>query len=96
MTFHDSSFSLAQCIRLKVGEPLGFVAGFDVADACFKSEDILDEVHDLVEMPLVGSRDVFMHEESPFLSFDKNVLSNPLGHSHISPVYIQPSFSPEY
>ena len=43
LTLHDSSFPLAQCIRLKVGEPLGFVAGFDVADVCFESEDTLDE-----------------------------------------------------
>jgi len=37
-----------------VGEPFGFDARFDVSDACFKSEDIFDKVHDLVNTPLGG------------------------------------------
>ena len=54
---------------LEAGQPFGVVGRFDVADACFKSEDILDEVRNLDETPLEGSRDVFMHEESPSLRF---------------------------
>jgi len=30
-----------------VGEPVRGAARFSVANVCFKSEDILDEVHDL-------------------------------------------------
>ena len=61
----------------------------------FKSEDILDEAHDLDEAPLEGSRDVFMHEESPWLGFDDIALPNPLEHTHVSPTCSQPSISPE-
>jgi len=43
-------------------------------------------VHDLVETPLEGSSDVRMHEESPSLSFDNNVLPNPRDHSRVSPI----------
>ena len=78
-----------------MGEPFGFDARFDVSDACFKSEDILDEVHDLDETPLEGSRDVFMHEESPSLGCN-NVLPNPLDHSHVSPICSLPSPSTKY
>jgi len=39
-------------------------ARFDVADACFKSKDISDAVHDLDKTPLEGSPDVFTHEDS--------------------------------
>ena len=39
----DSSFPLTQCMGLEVGKPFGFDARFDVADASFRSEDILDE-----------------------------------------------------
>ena len=39
---------------LEVGEPFGFEVRFDVSDACFKSEDIFDKVHDLVNTPLGG------------------------------------------
>jgi len=67
-----------------VGEPFGEVVRFNVTNACFKLEDILDEMHDLDETPLEGSRDVFMHEESPSLGFNDSVISNPLDHSHVS------------
>ena len=80
---------------LEVGEPFGFDARFDVSDACFKSEDIFDKVHDLVETPLEESHDVFMHKESPSLSFDDNVIPNPLDHFYVSPMCSQPSPSPE-
>jgi len=65
LCLHDSSFPLAQRTGLEAGELFGVVTRFDVADACFKLEDILNEVHDLDETPLKGSRDVFMHEASP-------------------------------
>ena len=45
-----------------MGGPFGVVTRF--VDACFESEYTFDEVHDLVEMPLEASRDVFMHEET--------------------------------
>jgi len=54
LNLHDSSFSLAQCTGLKTGEPFRFITRFDVVDTCFESEDILDEVHDLVQTPLEG------------------------------------------
>jgi len=79
-----------------VGEPFGLVARFDVADACFKSEDTLDEVHDLDKTPLEGSCDVLVHEESPSLGFDDSFIPNPLDHSHVFPMCSQPSLSPKY
>ena len=50
ISLHDSSFPLVQCIGLEAGELFKVVSRFDVAVACFKSEDILDEVHDLDEI----------------------------------------------
>ena len=55
LTLSDSSFPLTQCIGIEVAQPFGFVARFDVVDACFKSKDILDELHDLDKTPLEGS-----------------------------------------
>ena len=43
-----------------------------------------------------GSRDVFMHEESPSLGFHDIALPNSLDHSHVSPKYSQPSISLQY
>jgi len=96
LNLHDSSIPLAQCMGLKLREPFGFFAGFDVAYACSELDDILDEVHDLDETPLEGSRDVFMYEEFPSLGFDNIILPNPLDHSHISCLYLQPCPSPEH
>jgi len=79
-----------------VGEPFRGVARFSVVHTCFELEDILDEVHNLDKTPLEGSLDVFIHEESPSLSFDNIVLPNPLDYSHISPIFLQPSPSPKY
>ena len=61
-------------------------------------KDILDEdeVHDLVETSLEGSRDVYMHEKSPSLGFDNIVLRNPLNDTHVSPICLSRSPSPEY
>jgi len=96
LSLHDSSFPLAQCMELEMGKPYRIVARFDVGDACFKSEDILDEVHDLDETPLEGSRDVFMHKDFPSPDFNNIVLPNPLDHSYVSPICSEPSFSLEY
>ena len=41
LTLYDSSFPLAQCMGLEVDEPFWFDAG---SYACFKSEDIFDDV----------------------------------------------------
>jgi len=71
------------------GELLGFV------DACFESEDTLDEMYDPVETPLDRSRDVFMHEKSPSLGC-ANVFPNPLDRSHFLPLCSLPSPSLEY
>ena len=49
-------------------------------------------MHDLIEISLKGSRDVFMHEESPSVGFDNNVLPNPLD----LPSCSLPSQSPGY
>jgi len=76
---------------LEVDESFGFINRFIVADTCFESEDTLDEVYDLDETPLEESCDVFMHEESPSLGFNNIVLPNSLNHSHVSPIYSQPS-----
>ena len=95
LTLLYSFIPLAQCVGLEMGEPFGIVAGSSVIDACFGSEDTLDEMHDLVEIPLEGSRDVFMHEKSHSLGCT-NVLLNPLYHSHVLPMCSQPSRSPEY
>jgi len=73
-----------------------FATRFDVADACFRSEDILDEVYDLAETTLEGSCDVFMYKESPSLGFNDCVFLNPLDLSHVSPMCSQPSLSAEY
>jgi len=59
---------------------------FNVVDTCFKSEDTLNEVHDLAETPLEGSCDVFVDEDFPNLGFDDSVLPNTFDHSHASPL----------
>jgi len=96
MALHDSLFPLAQCMALRWVSLLGVVAKFSVTDACFGSEDTFDEVHDQVETPLEGSHDVFMYKEFHTLGSDSIVLPNLLDHSHVSPMHLQPSLSPEY
>jgi len=94
-TLPDSSFPLAQCTVLEMGEPFKVVATFNSIDACFVSEDIFNKVHDLAETPLEDLNDVFVHKESPSLGCD-SVLPNLLDHSHAPPLYSLPSPSPEY
>jgi len=62
LTLHDSSVPLAQCTGLGVGKPFRVVVRSSVVDASFESEDAFDKVHDLVETPLEGSRDVLVHD----------------------------------
>jgi len=52
LALHDSSFPLAHCMGFEAGGAFGFFARFDVANACFELEDILDDVHDLDKTPL--------------------------------------------
>jgi len=58
----DLSFPFSSVHGTRQDDPFGFDARFDVSDACFRSEDILHEVHDLGKTPLEGSRDVLVHE----------------------------------
>jgi len=74
----------------------GEVARFDVLDVCFESEDTLKEVYDLVKTSLEGSRDVFLHEESPSIGSDDSVIPNLLDHFHASPICSLSPPSPEY
>jgi len=62
-----------------VGKPFRFVAKFDVANACYESENIFDAVHDLAKIPFVASYAVHVHEESPIIDCE-NILLNPLDH----------------
>ena len=58
-------------------------------------EDALNMEHSIVDIPLEGCRDVFMHEESPSLTCE-NVLPSPLEHSHVFTFCSTPLFSFEY
>jgi len=87
-----SSLPLAQCTELEEGDPFGFDGRFDVVDTCFELEDIFDKVHDLVKTLLEESYDVFMHEESPSLSFDNSFVPNLLDYLRVSPACSQPFF----
>ena len=41
ISLHDSSFPLAQCTGLGEGDPFGFDARFDFADACLSHKIFL-------------------------------------------------------
>jgi len=53
---------------------------------------MLDREHNLVDTPLKGCRDLFVHEGSGSLSYE-NLLPNSLKHAHISIVSSPPSSS---
>jgi len=91
----DSSLPLAQCTGLKVGEPFGLVAKFGMNNACCGLKTPFVELHHLVDTPLEGCRDMFVHEGSPSQVCD-DVSPNSLERSHVSPMCSQPSFSPNY
>jgi len=50
-----------------VGEPFRLGASFGMNNALCGLEDTFNMKHNLVDTPLEGCRDVFMHEESPSL-----------------------------
>jgi len=79
---------------LKVGEPFGLVARIGMNNASCALETSFDEVQNLVDIPLEGCLDMFVHEGSPSLAYD-NVIPNSLKHSHVSTFCSQPSLSPE-
>ena len=56
-------------------------------------EDTFDMEYNLVDTPLEGCHDMFVHEGSSSLGCDKDS-PNPLKHSHVSPMCSQPHFSP--
>jgi len=79
---------------IEVGEPFGF-ARFDDVSACLELEGNFDEMHDLVRTPLEAHYDVFVYEESSSLS-SNYVIPNPIEHTHVSLMCLQPSFFLEY
>jgi len=81
---------------IRGGEPFGYVTNFGMNNDLCGFEDTLNRGHNLVDPPLEGCRDLFVHEGSSSLSFE-NVLPNPLEHAHVSTFSSQPSSSsPEY
>ena len=70
-----------------MGEPFGGFPRF--VDAYFGSEDTFDEVLNLVETPLKGPCDVFVHEDFPSLGYDI-VLRNYLDYSYVFPHLFTP------
>jgi len=77
---------------LEVGEPFGFVARMGMNNACCGLETSFEEVHNLVDIPLEGCLDMFVHEGSPRLG-SNHVIPNPLDHFHVSTMRSQPSSS---
>jgi len=51
--------------------------------------------HNLVDTPLERCHEMLLHEGSPSLSCD-NVIPSSLERSHVSPMLLEPSFSPEH
>ena len=78
-----------------VGEAFGFLARFDIADEYCELKSTFGKVYKLAKIPLQGSCDMLMHEESPSLGFDVNVFSNHDDHSHVSLLYSLPYPSPQ-
>ena len=56
---------------------------------CLDLEDTFDMSHNLVDSPLEGCRDMFVHGGCPSLGCD-DVIPNSLEHSHVSPMFSQP------
>jgi len=93
-THSDSSLPLTQCMELEVDEPFGLVARIGINNACCGLKTSFDEVHNLVDTPLEGCSDMFMHEGSPSLGLN-HAIPNPLEHFHDSIMCSQPSLSHE-
>jgi len=87
----DLSLPLAQCTGFKGGEPLGYDARLNGISECLESEDAFYVVQNLVDTPLDGSRDMFVHEGSPSLGCDHVI---PILHenSYVSLTCSQSSF----
>ena len=77
-----------------MGEPFGLGASFGMNNALGGLETSFDEVHNVVDTPLEGCNDMFMHEGSPSLC-SNHVFPNPLEHFHYSFMCSQPSLFPE-
>jgi len=80
---------------LEVGEPFGLVASFGMDNACCWLETSFDEVHNLVDIPLEGCHDMFVHEGSSSLG-SNHIIPNSLEHSHVSTFCSQPSLLAEF
>ena len=79
-------------MRLEGGEHLGYATRFSRDNALCGFEDMLDREHNLVDTPLKGCRDLFVHEGSPSLTYE-NVIPSSLEHSHASTLCSPPSLS---
>jgi len=82
-------------MELEGGEPCERLTRFSVVDACFESENTLEELHDLVSTPLEGCRYECVHKGSSSPGCN-NFLPNPLDHFHVFLTCSQPSPSSEY
>ena len=69
--------------ELEVGESFRLDAGFDMNNDLCGFEETLDREHNLVDTPLEGCREVFVHERSPSLAYE-NVIPSSLEHSPVS------------
>jgi len=47
--------------RVRRGEPFGYAARLSGVSACLESEDTFDMAHNLVNTPLDGCHDMFVH-----------------------------------
>ena len=75
-----------------MGQPFGLVAKIGMNNAWCGLETLFKEVHNLVDIPLEGCPDMFVHEGS--LSLGSNhVIPNALDHFHVSTMRSQPSSS---
>jgi len=66
----DSSLPLTRCTGLEVGEPIRLDASLGMNSVLCRFEYTLDREHNLVDTPLEGCREVFVHEGSSSLTCD--------------------------
>jgi len=90
----DSYLPLTQSMRLEAGESFGLVSSFGMSNALCGLEDTFNVEHNLVDTPLEGCGDVFLHKGSPSLAYDK-VIPNSLEHSHVFTFCSPLLFAPE-
>ena len=77
---------------LEVDEPFGLNASFGMNNDLRGFEGTLGREHNLVDTPLEGCREVFVHEGSPSFAYE-NVIPSSLEHSHVSTLCSPPSSS---